>query len=224
MSPRRPGPATDHEAAASSGVAVTVAAGVLLTATGTAGAVCYARWGLADDVSRRRSRAEGSTPRASKSTRRTTATDRPKRTEEQMPSVRVRTPAPYPGGHAIPRFVVRPGIGAPAGRAGDSSAGCPACRPVAACPLAAWLGRARADRSERRPAGAAPRPPARARARRRARRPLARRGRRLARGRRRPGPGGTGGVVALRLGERGGLSPPSLGGIRARSRLGPRRR
>jgi Integrase core domain len=43
MSPRRPGPATDHEAAASSGVAVTVAAGVLLTATGTAGAVCYAR-------------------------------------------------------------------------------------------------------------------------------------------------------------------------------------
>jgi hypothetical protein len=32
------------------------------------------------------------------------------------------------------------------------------------------------------------------------------------------------GVVALRLGERGGLSPPSLGGIRTRSRLGPRRR
>jgi hypothetical protein len=36
--------------------------------------------------------------------------------------------------------VVRPGIGAPAGRAGDSSAGCPACRPVAACPVAAAHG------------------------------------------------------------------------------------
>jgi hypothetical protein len=116
MSPRRPGPATDHEAAASSGVAVTVAAGVLLTATGTAAAVCYARWALADDVSRRRSRAEGSTPRASKSTRRTTATDRPKRTEEQ--AVR-----PCPNASSLPRRARDPALRGQAGHRRSCGAG-----------------------------------------------------------------------------------------------------
>jgi hypothetical protein len=80
--------------------------------------------------------------------------------------------------------------------------------PHAASPVAAAHGAAGPRRrAQRRPARAAPRPPARARAPRRARRV----GRRLAGGRRRPGPGGTGGAVALRLGERGPLSPPQPG-------------
>jgi uncharacterized membrane protein YbhN (UPF0104 family) len=39
------------------GVAITAAAGVLLTATGTAGALCYAGWALADGVWQQRQRA-----------------------------------------------------------------------------------------------------------------------------------------------------------------------